>query len=441
MSNSTSLTRRQMLKTAALGVLSAPYFTPFAWATEKMFAEPPRIPYPGSDDQLLDEIEHAAYEFFWHAASSATGLVLDRTVMTGPETRREASIAATGFGLTGLCIADFRGYGETGAIRERVRQTLRFVKQTLPQEHGFFYHFIDGETGERLRQCELSSIDSSLLLCGVLTARQYFPDTEIQDLATAIYERVDWPWMLNGGQTFSMGWKPESGFLRARWRHYCELMMLYLLALGSPTHPVSSETWKAWTRPTVKFQDLKYISGHDPLFTHQFSHAWFDFRGKKDAYANYFENSITATKAHKRFCLSLHHKFPDYNTDLWGITSSDSVTGYQAWGGPPRLGRLDGSVVPCASAGSLPFLRDDCMQVLRNIRERYPKAWGHYGFVDAFNPLTNWYDADVIGIDIGITMLMAENARSEFVWKTFMMNKEAERGMERAGFETSSHPA
>jgi hypothetical protein len=184
----------------------------------------------------------------------------------------------------------------------------------------------------------------------------------------------------------------------------------------------------------VKFGEFEYISGHDPLFTHQYSQAWFDFRRKRDAYANYFENSVTATKAHKSFCLSLRGEFPDYNERLWGITASDSATGYQAWGGPPRLGRLDGSVVPCAAGGSLPFLREDCMLVLRNIRERYPKAWGRYGYVDAFNPLTGWYDPDVLGIDLGITMVMAENARSGFVWETFMKNKDAQRGMERAGF-------
>lgn len=441
MSDRATLTRRQMLKATALGLFSVPQFVSSVWASEKAFDEPGRTPYRGSDDQLLDEIKRAAFEFFWNEAHSATGQVLDRALLNGNEHRRVSSIAATGFGLTGLCIGDSRGYGKTVAIRDRVRQTLRFLKEKLHHEHGFFYHFVDFETGDRLYKCELSSMDTSLLLCGVLTARQHFQDAEIQDLSTAIYERVDWPWMLNGGRTFSMGWKPESGFLGARWEHYCELMMIYLLAIGSPTHPVSSEAWKAWTRPTVKFQEFTYISGHDPLFTHQFSQAWFDFRGRRDAYANYFDNSIIATKAHQRFCLSLRDEFPDYSAHLWGISSSDSVTGYQAWGGPPRMGRLDGSVVPCASGGSLPFLREDCMPVLRNIRERYPKAWGHYGFTDAFNPLTNWYNPDVIGIDVGITMLMAENARSEFVWKTFMKNQEAARAMEKAGFKPDSNPA
>lgn len=434
----TPVTRREMLKATALGLVALPGLASVACSWErKTFNEPKRTPYRGSDDQLLDEIERAAYDFFWNEASGATGQVRDRALLSGNDHRRVASIAATGFGLSGLCIAESRGYGKPAAIRERVRQTLRFLKQQLPHAHGFFYHFIDMETGERLFNCELSSIDTSLLLCGVLTSRQHFNDAEIQDLATAIYERVDWPWMLNGGETFSMGWKPGDGFLRSRWGQYCELMMLYLLALGSPTHSVPSETWKAWKRPTVKFQELEYISGDDPLFTHQFSQAWFDFRGKRDAYADYFTNSVTATQAHKRFCISLHNEFPDYSAHLWGITASDSARGYQAWGGPPRLGELDGSVVPYAAGGSLPFLRDECVQVLRTIRECYPKAWGKYGFVDAFNPLTGWYNADVIGIDVGITMLMAENARSGFVWETFMKNKEAQRAMEKAGFKAA----
>jgi hypothetical protein len=428
--------RRAFLKAAPLGLLAVPQLVSAILSREqRAFQEPISIPYERSDEALLDEVERAAFSFFWNEASGATGQVRDRARMNGDETRRVASIAATGFGLTALCIADSREYAKTAEIAGRVRRTLRFLKQKLPNEHGFFYHFIDLESGERAWKCELSSIDTSLLLCGVLTARQHFNDAEIRDLATTIYERVDWPWMLNGGETFSMGWKPEGGFLRSRWNHYCELMMIYLLALGSPTHPVPADTWKAWSRPKVKFGDFEYISGRDPLFTHQYSQAWFDFRGKHDAYANYFENSVTATKAHKSFCLSLRREFPDYSERLWGITASDSVAGYQVWGGPPRMGRLDGSVVPCAAGGSLPFLREDCMLVLRNIRERYPKAWGRYGYVDVFNPLTGWYDADVIGIDLGITMVMAENARSGFVWETFMRDKDAQRGMERAGLK------
>jgi hypothetical protein len=432
-------TRRYLLRSAAATFATLPLasFSAFAGRAQEKhqkFIEPGRVPYAGSDDALLDEIERAAFDFFWTEAGT-TGQVKDRALLNGNDSRPIASIAATGFGLTGLCIADERGYKTKDEIVERVRTTLRFLWEKLPHQHGFYYHFIDMNTGERQWKCEISSIDTSLLLCGVLTARQHFSDAEVQDLATKIYERVDWPWMLNGGKTFSMGWHPESGFLDARWERYCELMMIYLLAIGSPTHPVAAETWKAWTRPTITFQGIEYISGKDPLFTHQYSQAWFDFRGQRDAYADYFENSVKATKAHKLFCQSLSGQFPDYSDHLWGITASDSAAGYQAWGGPPRIGQLDGSIVSCAPGGSLPFLYSDCMQVLRTIRERYPKAWGRYGIVDAFNPLTGWYDPDVLGIDLGVTMVMAENQRSGFVWKTFMKNKEAQQAMAKAGFQ------
>jgi hypothetical protein len=181
---------------------------------------------------------------------------------------------------------------------------------------------------------------------------------------------------------------------------------------------------------------VEYISGNDPIFTHQYSHAWFDFRDKRDDYANYFENSIKATRAHKIFCLSLKGGLPDYSEDLWGITASDSTHGYTAWGGPPAHGMIDGSIVPCATGGSLPFAFEDCIRVLRTIRSRYPLAWTPYGFTDAFNPIEGWYDPDVLGIDLGITMLMAENYRSGFVWETFMKNPEAAAAMEKVGFKS-----
>jgi len=423
-----------MMRLSAAGLLAAA-MPAFGNHEQRATANQNSAAYRGTHEQLLDDIQRATFDFFWNEASPTTGQVKDRALANGNDLRKMSSVAATGFGLTGLCIADHRGYGKSAEIRERVRKTLRFVVNQMPHEHGFFYHFIDMETGKRWEKCEVSSIDSSLLLCGVLTARQYFADQEIQDSATKIYERVDWPWMLNGESTFSMGWTPESGFLKARWEHYCELMMIYLLAIGSPAHPVSPGTWNAWTRPKITYQGIDYISGNDPLFTHQYSQAWYDFRNKRDAYANYFENSVKATKAHKLFCLSLHDKFPGYGEDLWGISASDYVGGYTAWGGPPPQGPIDGSIVPCATGGSLPFLFDDCIRVLRTIRGHYgQKAWTRYGFVDAFNPLTGWYDSDVLGIDLGITMLMAENYRTGFVWETFMKNAEARSAMQKAGF-------
>jgi len=434
------VSRREVVRIYGIGLLASPLTTLAGCGKRapRSFPEPSGAPYQGTDAQLLDEIQRATFQFFWDQASQKSGQVKDRALANGHDSRMMSSIAATGFGLSSLCIGDQRGYGKSPEILERVRKTLRFLAHDLPNERGFFFHFVHMDTGQRWEKCELSSIDSSLLLCGVLTARQYFADQEIKDLATKIYERVDWPWMLNGGSTLSMGWTPESGFLNARWEHYCELMMIYLLAIGSPTHPIPASSWNAWTRPKIQYQGIEYISGNDPIFTHQYSHAWFDFRKKRDAYTDYFENSIKATKAHRLFCLSLHDRFPDYSDDLWGISASDYVKGYTAWGGPPAQGPIDGSIVPCATGGSVPFLFDDCMRVLRNLRGRYrEKAWVKYSFVDAFNPLTGWYDADVLGIDLGITMLMAENHRSGFVWNTFMKNSEAQFAMQKVGFHAA----
>jgi hypothetical protein len=442
------LKRRDVLRIGGVGLLASPLMTLASCQkrASPSFVEPSGAPYEGTDDQLLNEIQRASFDFFWNEASPKTGQVKDRALANGNDSRMMSSIAATGFGLTSLCIGDHRGYRKSAEIADRVRNTLRFIAKDLHNEHGFFFHFIHMETGARWEKCELSSIDSSILLCGVLTARQYFADQEIKDLATKICQRVDWPWMLNGGKAFSMGWHPESGFLNARWEHFCELMMIYLLAIGSPTHPVDASSWDAWTRPKIKYQGIEYISGDDPIFTHQYSHAWFDFRNKRDAYANYFENSVKATKAHKLFCLSLHDTFPDYSDNLWGISASDYIKGYTAWGGPTAqggpIGPVDGSIVPCATGGSLPFLFEDCIRVLRHIRGPYrEKVWTKYSFRDAFNPLTNWYDADVLGLDLGITMLMAENHRTGFVWEQFMKDEDVKRGMSRAGFHPDNPQA
>jgi hypothetical protein len=399
---------------------------------------PPSNPsdgYPGTDDQLLEEITKAGFLFFWEQADPNTGMVKDRAFAAGNDSRTVSSIAATGFGLTALCIGAQRNYQATADISARVRATLDFVLNQLPNENGFFYHFVDTSTGARAFNSEVSSIDTAILLCGILTCRQYFSDAQIQSTASQIYERVDFNWMLNGGTTLSMGWTPENGFLSARWDSYSELMMLYLLAMASPTFPIPASSWAAWSRPTFTYQGLTYISSGAPLFTHQYSHAWFDFLNQKDNFADYFQNSITATTAHRLFCIALGTQFSDYSQNLWGITSSDSKNGYAAWGGPPAAGPIDGTVVPCATAGSLPFLFPQTIGVLRWIRGHYPQAWQRYGFVDAFNPLTGWYDSDVIGIDVGISVLMAENQRTQFVWNTFKKDSAARDGMALAGFQ------
>ncbi len=386
------------------------------------------------DDQLLDELEHASFQFFWEQANPQTGLIKDRCNVRAKDTTLGASIASTGFGLTAICIGDQRGFINRAAARSRVLQTLSFLWHKLPTHRGFFYHFANINTGERMWDSEVSSVDTSILLCGVLTCRQHFQDKDIDQLAHAIFDRVDWQWLSEDTSLLSHGWTPELGFISSRWDFYSELMMMYLLGMGSSSHPLPKDMWFAWKRTQFEYDGLRYIGSFAPLFVHQYSQAWFDFRQKRDRYADYFENSVIATDVHRRFCLELNAQFPDYSDALWGITASDSVRGYVAWGGPPAMGPIDGTVVPAAAGGSLPFLPGATMQVLRNIHDHYPNAWCRYGFVDAFNPLTQWYDTDVIGIDTGITMLMAENARTGFVWNTFMKNPEAQRGMAEAGF-------
>jgi hypothetical protein len=394
-----------------------------------------RTPLSPQDEALLDEIEKANYLFFWEQADPGTGLVKDRCNVRATDTSNVASIAATGFGLTALCIAQERGYVGMADARERVIVTLRFLWDTMPTHRGFFYHFANIKTGERIWEAEISSIDTAILLCGVLTARQHFVSSQITRLATDIFNRVEWNWLSEDTTLLPHGWSPEGGFLPYRWDYYSELMMMYLLGLGSKTHPLPPDAWNAWKRTTFEYEGIRYIGSFAPLFVHQYSEAWFDFRGKRDRYVDYFQNSIKATEVHKIFCKELAKKFPDYSDDLWGITASDSQNGYVVWGGPPETGPIDGSVVPSAAAGSLPFLPADCLRVLRTMRTKYgAQAWSKYGFVNAFNPLNGWYDHDVIGIDTGITMLMAENLRSGFVWNTFMKNPEAQRGLERAGF-------
>ena len=389
------------------------------------------------DDALLQDLEIASFLYFWEQADPTTGIVRDRCNVRSPDSaNRLGSIASTGFGLTALCIGDRREFIAHREARARVLSCLRFLWSKLPNHRGFFYHWANVNTGERLWDSEVSSVDTAILLCGILTCREHFEEEEIRELAYNISERVDWQWLSEDTTLLPHGWMPESGFLQYRWDEYSELMMMYLLGLGSATHPLKPEAWNAWKRTPFEYDGIRYIGSFAPLFINQYSQAWFDFRGKRDRYADYFQNSIVATDVHRRFCLDIAPQFPDYSDDLWGITASDSSKGYVAWGGPPARGPIDGTVVPCATGGSLPFLPAATLRVLHTIKERYGKdTWSRYGFIDAFNPLKKWYDTDAVGIDTGIMMVMAENLRTGFVWETFMKNPQAQRGMERAGFK------
>ncbi len=388
------------------------------------------------NDPLLEQLERANFRFFWEQANPETGLVRDRFNVRQPDKSELASIAATGFGLTALCIGEKRGFISRAEGERRVLDTLHFLWRKLPHHRGFFYHWANINTGQRIWNSEVSSVDTAILLCGILLCRQYFMHSEIHELASAIYNRVDWNWLSEDTPVLPHGWTPESGFLQYRWDDYSEMMMMYLLGLGSDDHSLPDKAWDSWKRSTFEYSGIRFIGSFAPLFIHQYSQAWFDFRGKRDHYADYFKNSIIATDVHRRFCLDLAPQFPDYSDDLWGITASDSSKGYVIWGGPPSTGPIDGTVVPCATGGSIPFQPDATMRVLRNMKDRFGnKAWSDYGFVDAFNPLTGWFDTDVVGIDVGISMVIAENARTSFVWDTFMKNPEAKRAMQRAGFQ------
>ena len=450
--NGNTLSRRELL--GQMGWLSAGLVLPGAGlpaqapAPRAQRRAKPRLPAPpptsstlsAEDDRFLNDLEHANFLFFWEQANPDTGLIKDRCNVRTQDTGLAASIASVGFGLTALCIGLMRGFVSYEDARTRVLKTLSFLWRKLPTHRGFFYHFANMNTGERVWDSEVSSVDTAMLLCGALTCKAYFQDKDIAELAHAIFDRVDWTWISEDTSLLSQGWTPEMGFIPSRWDYYSELMMMYLLGMGSTSHPLSTDAWFAWKRQIFEYDGLRYIGSFAPLFIHQYSQAWFDFRGKKDRFADYFQNSIIATEVHRRFCLELNPKFPDYSNALWGITASDSVHGYVAWGGPPATGPIDGTICPAATGGSLPFLPSAAMRVLHTIHDHYPQAWSRYGFVDAFNPITEWYATDVVGIDTGITMVMAENARSGFVWDTFMKNPEAQRGMETAGFKPYEAP-
>ena len=414
----------------------------FGYTNSEALAQTSRL--SSQDQSFLEDLERRSFSYFWEQTDSHTGLVPDRARANGSpldENHRDvASIAATGFGLSAICIAAERGWIDRNQALERTRNTLRFFATKAFHEHGWFYHWIDAKSGDRRWDSEVSSIDTALLLAGVLTARQCFRENrEIVKLSTQIYERVDFRWMLNGDPLLlSHGWKPETGFLKPRWDTYSEDTILYMLATASPAHSISPQSWYALWRDRYRYEGYAYFTTIGvPLFMHQYAHAWIDYRGRREQrgdHIDFFENSVNASLAHRAFCMNLRYDFPTYGPNMWGITASDSAKGYLAWGGPPRDPAIDGTVVPSAAGGSLMFTPDLSIAALRAMRDKYgDKAYGRYGFVDAFNPGTGWVDSDVIGINVGIMLLSAENARTGNIWRWFMENREIPRAMERIG--------
>ena len=418
-------------------------------------------------EQSLPQLQRDTFRYFWRETNPENGLMADNTAAPGIP----ASIAGVGFALASYPVAVERSFTSRAKAVERALATLRFFRHApqgpMPDatgHRGFFYHFLDVGTGRRAWRCELSTIDTAILIAGALTAAAYFDrptknERELRALADALYRRVDWRWAQNGGLTLSHGWKPETGFLRYRWEGYSEALILYVLGLGSPTHALSARSYDAWTS-TYRW---KKVYGHEflygaPLFMHQLSHIWIDFRGIQDAHmraqsSDYFENSRRATYVQQQYALRNPKKFKDYSEHVWGITASNGpgpttrrvrgitrrFRGYLARGVP--YGPDDGTLAPWAVAASLPFAPEIVLPTLVHCERIYPHMENEYGLVCSFNPTFpvagakhGWISRDHFALDQGPVILMIENYRSGLVWRLMRRNPYIVAGLRRAGF-------
>jgi len=418
---------------------------------------------------FLDTLQHRTFSFFWDLTPPSNGLTPDRW-----PTPSFSSIAAVGFALTAYPIGVEHGWITRAQAADRTLTTLRFF-WTAPQDsatsnvtgyHGFFYHFLDMTTGYRYQQVELSTIDTSLLLAGILFAQSYFDrsdttEQQIRALADSIYFRVDWKWASARPPVVSMGWHPESGFINADWIGYNEGMILNILALGSPTHPVDSTAWTSWTSgyqfATYYAQSFVQFA---PLFGHEYSHVWIDFRNIQDAYMrgrgiDYFENSRRAALAQRAYATANPGGWRGYSQDVWGLTACDgpanttlTIAGrsrqfHTYWARGSALGdeRDDGTICPTAVGGAVPFAPEYTIPALLAMRRIYrTKLFTTYGFLDAFNPTftpagpLGWFDVDYLGIDQGPILAMVENYRTGLVWRAMRGNPHIIQGLKRAGF-------
>jgi hypothetical protein len=404
-------------------------------------AEETAAPGQLSDEALLETIQRASFEFFNKETNRRNGLVPDRAYNSERgRVNAPASIAATGFGLASYCVAVNRGWVDYASAKELTRRTLLFFLDEAPQEHGFFYHFMNPETGARSRNSELSPIDTALFMVGAFFAADYYDDPDLRQMVSQIYERIDFTWMLNKGTTLALAWSPEQGFSKYRWDHYSESMILYLLAMGSPSHPIPAESWKAIHRPAASYKSFRLIQ-MPPLFTHQYSHIFVDFKDKNDGFADYFQNSVQATLANRRFAIDQSGVYKTYSKDSWGITASDGPYGYKAYGAPPGWATHDGTVAPTGCGGSIVFTPTESIACLRHMYEtHYDRLWGRYGFSDAYNLDQDWFADQVIGIDEGPLVLMIENYRSGLIWKVMGQNPYIQDAMKKAGFVKGTIP-
>jgi hypothetical protein len=466
----------------APAALPAAATVPEPAALQPLAPVPAPPPQPPAITPLIEDLQQRTFNYFWETANEANGLVPDRH----PGTEPFSSIAAVGFALTVYPIGVERGWISREQARARTLATLRFF-HGAPQgpeptgtagHKGFFYHFLHVETGHRYASwVELSSVDTALLLAGMLFAHSWYDgddadEVEIRRLADAIVERVQWPWLQVRPPLISMGWFPESGFIPHDWLGYNEAMIVYLLALASPTHPVGADAWAAWTagyqRSWGVFHDYEHL-GFGPQFGHQYSHLWVDYRGIKDAFMrrhdiDYFENSRRATYGQRAYAIANPGGWRGYGENVWGLTASDGPQiGLQDYLGSEREFRHysargaglsdafdDGTLAPTAAAASLPFAPEIVIPAIETMHARYgAEIYGEYGFLDAFNPsftyeaplksgritqLAGWVASDYIGIDQGPIVIMIENYRSELVWSVMRGNAYLRRGLALAGF-------
>jgi hypothetical protein len=390
------------------------------------------------DRKFLEKVERDSLHYFIRFSDGDTGLTQDSSQPGSP-----ASVAATGFSLASVAIAQSRGWLSYQKAYDYIRRTLLTLKTRAHHERGFFYHFLDPKTGRRTWRSEASSIDTALLVAGALLAAEYFKGTDIPRLARELYERVDWKWMMNGTSLVCHGWKPESGFLPYYWDSYSELIILQALAIGSPTYPIPPEAWQAWDRWEDEYNGKRIIYSYTgSLFTYQFAQAFIDFRELDDRGINYFENSKNATLANWEYSLSFKEKYRAYSESSWGLSASLGPGGYKAYGAKPGLGLHDGTVAPYASVASLMFAPELALHAIKFFYQEYENSlYGPYGFKDAFNLDKKWTAREYLGIDQGISVLMLENYLSEGgIWEKFMKLPSIQKWIARCKLRPQAAP-
>ena len=399
-----------------------------------------------SDQLLIEEVQRRALRFFWEKAHPSTGLVNDRAHNFEDDDSTVASIAATGYGLAALPIGVVNQWLSRQEAVERARTTLRFLA-TMPHEHGWMCHFVDKRNGNRMWECEYSSIDTTLLLCGAMVCAQFFaPDhRDIFDYCDLLYRRIDWWWMLtNGGsqpekRVMSHGWTPENGFIRNNYDSYSESILLTLLGLGAPVQPLPKEAWGTMRRTKQIYHDLEMLDAA-PIFIHQMPIGFLNLSNQRDVLGyDYWVSSTNAMKVHQQYCVDHVASRKTYASGYWGLNASDGPFGYVAYGAPD--GPEDGTVSPTGAICSITFTPDAAIAICRALYEALGSMlWGKYGFANAFNIDHNWYDRDVIGIDLGMVLLAIENYRTGLVWNLMNSHYAVGTALHAAGFRVTTEP-